>query len=299
MSEKDKSKWSESMMGDDDSQTLESEEQTPPVEEADVEPAEEQPTEPVEPTEETEPEPAKTEEETPTKPDYAALAEQYGINKQFGSLENALRALPEQNRYLTRLEQERAREREERVAERAELEILRKLQETPKQPVTIDPDEFIQDPGAALKRLGIPTADEVRSMVDERAQSLLMEDRKDRTQQESSHRAREFVKSHADFQTHYPAIQELYNEKTQPDGTNPMDNLPHDVGLELLYHAAKGRQPVKPKVVPSPGADKKDQARTAGGGPSGKQASSGKPLTREQLENMSEEELEKLFSPSG
>ncbi len=204
--------------------------------------------EPVETPAEPEPEPETPEPETPEEPtaepqptDLNALADQLGIIKQFGSVENALRQIPETNRYNTQLQQERAtwRKQQEQTP----------IEKTP----PIDGQSFFDDPAGSLNKMGIPDRAEIQRMVTQEAAQMM-----------DNQRVEDFIESKEDYHKREPQMASLYQRMPE------LDRLPRAMGLDILYRLSAPSSSPKPAVTPAPGAEKKDRASTAGGRATGK-----------------------------
>lgn len=176
----------------------------------------------------------------PTPTDHNALAEELGIIRQFGSVENALRQIPEMNRYATQLQQERAawRQQEQKPTEETS---------------PVDGQDLLDDPAGTLRKMGIPTNVEVREMVTREAAQMM-----------DNQRASDFIASKPDYDKRYPRMEAMFARMPE------LSRLPRAQTLEILYRLAEPR-PVK-QTVPAPGAEKTTRATTAGGRPSGRAA---------------------------
>lgn len=178
------------------------------------------------------------------------------------------------DRYITQLE-----------AERAALKVAAaQVQEQPTQPETpfkITADDLVENPQEAIVKL-------VKQGVQAELKSGDYMTRTESAQQNDEQRGFDFINNTKDFNELVPAMKAISSQIPSIQG------MPFSDSVKLLYRLVKAEQkqvPPKPKVEPADG-NKKERASTSGGTPNPAGKPGGKGRTREQMINMSEEELE-------
>ena len=201
--------------------------------------AEPEPEPEAEPEAEAEPEDA----EPQTQVDYAALMQELGLT-QFKDPAEAIRAVVAQNRYIGKLEAERAAWRKQ----------TEPATQQPQHKAEFDPDQFIENPDEVLKQRGFVRQEDVQRMVEESRRQAVEEQRI------------------AAFQAAHPDFEDLKGDMAAIYQANEwLDRIPASEAMSILYERAKRTRTAaspQPKptaqIVPAD-KDKKDRANTSGG----------------------------------
>ena len=156
----------------------------------------------------------------------------------------------------------------------------------PKQPITtIEPfkltaDDLVENPQEAIEKI-------VNQQVDEKLKSGDYVTRAESAQQQDENSAMEFKNSNADFAKLEPAMRKIAAD------VPGIQYMPLSQSVRLLHRLAKAEAVVPENKVKPADVNKKERASTSGGTSSAGTKPTGKGRTREQYEEMTEDQIEK------
>jgi len=220
-------------------------------------------------------------EETPAEP---TTFQKLGLDKKYQTEDQALAAVVQMEKTITQHQMER-QQMDNRLAR---LEGQLNARPAPA-PVTIDPDDFIANPQAAIERLGYVRKEDVAAEAEDIVYDVM--DKKD---------ANAYAVSKSDFEELRPVMNAI------AQNTRGIGGLSRIAAVEYLYNKAReltGKSSVPteipPTVVkPAPGALTKGNANTSGGSRGGPAKIRGKGLdafTPEELEKLPPGEIKRII----
>ena len=214
------------------------------------------------------------EEEDDDDEDVQKIFEESGLDKRYASVADLVRRQKANDGYITKIQQINADYRRQ----------LDQRRETPqetqrKAPVAIDPDNFLENPNAALESGGYVRLDDVERLLADReakAEARRVVERQDED-------AQRFVDSKPDFEALQSRMGQIIAERPV------LNNIPPAEALSLAYDLAKSEQPSN-RTTKKSNKDKAARAKTSSGRSKGK-TPGGEP----NFEKMSIKQMESHF----